>query len=129
MRATIAALPPAVLTATGLVAILTVAALSSKLLAVSLRYDVYTDTSGIARALGSISFLSIIAIALAIALARRGMQAIEAAERTTRQVTAVVLGVAYLHLILWIARVAAAALATSEAQSAALLMPNVFWWG
>jgi hypothetical protein len=37
--------------------------------------------------------------------------------------------VAYLHLVLWVTRVIAAAMASAEAQSAAMLMPNVFWWG
>ena len=44
-------------------------------------------------------------------------------------VFAIVLGVTYLHLILWATRVIAASIASAEAQSAALLMPNIFWWG
>lgn len=129
VRATLAELPASVVAAVGLVAVVTVAVLSGKLLAVSLMYDVFIDSTETARVLGSVSFLSIVAIAGAISLGHRGLRAIPVEQRIARHVTAIVLGVAYLHLILWITRVAAAAIATSEAQTAALLMPNVFWWG
>jgi hypothetical protein len=128
-RTVLSELPTAVVVAGGLMAIETVAFLAGRLLAVNLNYDMFVDSTSIARVLGVVSFLSILVIAAAIALGHRGLRLIPDSQRITRHVTAIVLGVAYLHLILWITRVIAAAIASSEAQSAALLMPNVFWWG
>ncbi|MGN6502719.1 MAG: hypothetical protein ACTHKX_07435 [Pseudolysinimonas sp.] len=128
-RQVLAQLPPAVVAATGLMAIQTVAFFAGRLLAVSLTYDFFVDSTGTARVLGAVSFLSIVVIASAIALGHRGMRVIPESQRITRHVTAIVLGVSYLHLILWVTRVVAASIASAEAQSAALLMPNIFWWG
>lgn len=122
-------LPATVVLAAGLMAIQTVAFLAGRLLAVNLTYDVFIDSTETARALGIISFLSIVVIATAIVLGHRGLRSLRDSERLARQVTAVVLGVAYLHLILWVTRVATAAIASATVQSSALLMPNVFWWG
>jgi hypothetical protein len=129
MRRVLAGLPPAVVAATGLMAIQTAGFFAGRLLAVSLSYDFYVDSSDTVRVFGTLSFLSIVVIAGAIALGHRGMRAIPESERITRHVTAIALGVAYLHLVLWVTRVIAAAMASAEAQSAAMLMPNVFWWG
>ena len=79
--------------------------------------------------LGTVSFLSIVLIAGAIVLGHRGLRAVPESRRATRHITAIVLGVAYLHLILWVTRVAAAALAASSLGSSALFTANVFWWG
>ena len=129
VSAALESLPPVVVAAAGLMAIQTIAFFAGRLLAVNLSYDIFVDSTEIARALGAVSFLSVVAIAAAIALGHRGLRAIPDSQRLTRQATAVVLGVAYLHLILWITRVMAAAIAASSVQSSALLMPNVFWWG
>ena len=128
-RTVLSELPPAVVGAAGLMAIQTVGFLAGRLLAVNLTYDVFIDSTDTARVLGAVSFLSIIVIVGAIALGHRGLRAIPDTERLTRQVTAIVLGVAYLHLILWVTRMITAAVATASAQSSAMLMPNVFWWG
>jgi hypothetical protein len=122
-------LPPAVVLAAGLMAIQTVAFVAGRVLAVNLTYDVYIDSTETARALGAISFLSVLAITAAIALGHRGLRGIPDSHGLTRQVTAIVLGAAYLHLILWVTRVLAAAVASAGAESSAMLMPNVFWWG
>lgn len=129
LRAAVAELPPAVVAAAGLMAIQTVAFFAGRLLAVNLSYDLFIDSTETARVLGSISFLSIVVIAGAIALGHRGLRAIPDSHRFTRQLTAIVLGAAYLHLILWVTRVASAAIAAASVQSGAMLMPNVFWWG
>jgi hypothetical protein len=127
-RAVLAELPAPVVASAGLVVILTVAFLAGRMLAVSLSYDFFVDSSGTVRALGSVSFVSIVLVVGAIVLGHRGMRVIPDTQRLTRHVTAIVLGAAYLHLVLWVTRVMAAALASAEAQSAAMLMPNVFWW-
>ena len=129
VRAVVRDLPPAVVAAAGLMAIQTVAFLAGRLLAVNLTYDMFIDSTETARVLGAVSFLSIIVIVGAIAFGHRGLRAIPDTERLTRQVTALVLGVGYLHLILWITRVITAVIATASVQSSAMLMPNIFWWG
>jgi hypothetical protein len=129
VRAVVRDMPPAVVAAAGLMAIQTVAFLAGRLLAVNLTYDMFIDSTETARVLGALSFLSIIVIVGAIAFGHRGLHAIPDTERLTRQVTAIVLGVGYLHLILWITRVITAAIATASVQSSAMLMPNIFWWG
>ncbi len=46
-----------------------------------------------------------------------------------RQAAAIVTGAAYLHLILWVTRVIAAAFAVASGGSSGHFLPNVFWWG
>ncbi|MCU1418032.1 MAG: hypothetical protein JWP32_2206 [Schumannella sp.] len=122
-------LPPAVVLAAGLMAIQTVAFVAGRVLAVNLSYDVYVDTTELARALGTVSFLSILSISAAIALGQAGLRRIDDNDRLSRQVASIVLAVAYLHLILWVTRVVAAAVAASSVETSTALMPNVFWWG
>jgi hypothetical protein len=122
-------LPVPVVVAAGLMAIQTVAFLAGRLLAVNLNYDVFIDSTETARALGIVSFMSIVVIAGAITMGHRGLRLLPQSQRVQRQLTAIVLGVAYLHLILWLTRVASAAVVASTVQSSALLMPSVFWWG
>jgi hypothetical protein len=107
----------------------TIAFFAGRVLAVSLTFDVFIDSTETARVLGSVSFLSIVLIAGAIVLGHRGLHAIPESQRATRHVTAIVLGVTYLHLILWATRVVAAAVASSSIGSSALFTANVFWWG
>ena len=128
-RALLATLPPAVVAAAGLMMIQTIAFFAGRLLAVSLNFDVFIDSTETARMLGSVSFLSIVTIAGAIVLGHRGLDAIPESRRATRHLTAIVLGIAYLHLILWVTRVVAAAVAASSMGSSALFTANVFWWG
>jgi hypothetical protein len=129
VNAALSALPATVVAAAGLVVIQTVAFVAGRVLAVNLVYDRFIDSTETARLLGAVSFLSIVVIAAAIALGHRGLRSIPDSERLSRQVTAIVLGAAYLHLVLWVTRVLAASVAASSVQSSALLMPNVFWWG
>lgn len=128
-RALLATLPPAVVAAAGLILIQTIAFFAGRVLAVSLTFDVFIDSTETARVLGSVSFLSIVLISGAIVLGHRGLRAIPESHRATRHVTAIVLGVTYLHLILWATRVVAAAVASSSIGSSALFTANVFWWG
>ena len=129
VNAALADLPPAVLAAAGLMAIQTVAFFAGRVLAVQLSSLMFIDSTETARLLGSVSFLSIIVIASAIVLGHRALPRIPESERMTRQLTAIVLGAAYLHLILWGTRVVAAALASSTFGSSAMFTANVFWWG
>ncbi|CAN5461128.1 hypothetical protein BH09ACT4_BH09ACT4_04010 [soil metagenome] len=129
LRAALAELPLPVVAAGGLIAIQSVAFFAGRLLAVSLNYDRFVDSTETARALGAVSFLSIVVIATAIALGHRGIRGIPDTDRLARHVTAIVLGAAYLHLILWVTRVVAAALAVASVDSTAMFMPNVFLWG
>ena len=128
-RAAVARLAPSVVAAAGAVLILTVATFSSKLVAVELSSLMFVDTSGSARFLGTVSFLSIVLIAAAIALLRRGLRATPAADRIGRTVATVALAGAYLHLVLWFSRAVAALMASGADGSLAAFMPNVFWWG
>jgi len=121
-------LPPAALAAAGVVAVQTVAFVAGRVLAVNLMYDVYIDSTETARMLGAVSFLSIVAIVAAIALGRRGLTAIPVDDRVTRHLATVVLGAAYLHLILWVTRTVTASVAAASTSTAQFL-PNVFWWG
>jgi hypothetical protein len=128
-RSALEQLPPAALASAGLVVVLSVAFVAGRLLAVNLSYDIYVDTTELARALGSVSFLSIVAIVAAMLLGHRGLALIPERRRLSRHIMTVVLGVAYLHMILWFTRVITASIAVTEIQSSALFMPNVFWWG
>jgi hypothetical protein len=128
-RAALAGLAPSVVAGAGAVIILTVATFSSKLVAVNLSSLMFIDTSGSARFLGTISFLSIVLIAAAIALLQRGLRATPVADRLGRTVAIVALAGAYLHLVLWISRALAGLLASAANGSLATFMPNVFWWG
>ena len=98
-------------------------------MAVELSSLMFIDTSGSARFLGTVSFLSIGLIAAAIALLRRGLHATPAADRIGRTVATVALAGAYLHLVLWFSRAVAALMASGADGSLAAFMPNVFWWG
>ncbi|MGE3194330.1 MAG: hypothetical protein AB7K08_12780 [Microbacteriaceae bacterium] len=128
-RAAVASLAPSVVAGAGAVLILTVAAFSSKLVAVNLSSLMFIDTSGPARFLGTISFMSIVLIVAAIALLRRGLRATPAADRIGRTVAIVALAGAYLHLLLWFGRVLAGLMASSANGSLATFIPYVFWWG
>ena len=129
MSRSLETLPPALVAAAGLVAIQTVAFFGSRVLAVSLTYDFYIDSTPTATVLGAMSFLSIVLVASAIVLAHTALRAAQSSSVVTRQVAAIVAGAAYLHLILWGTRAVAAAFAASSAGSSALFLPNVFWWG
>ncbi|MBX3194235.1 MAG: hypothetical protein KF727_03940 [Microbacteriaceae bacterium] len=122
------ALPPAAVASAGIVAIVTVAFIAGRILAVNLTFLHFIDTTETARMMGSVSFLSIVAIAAAILTGHRGLRALRASERVGRYATTAVLGVAYLHLVLWTTRVLTASIATASTTSA-LFMPNLFWWG
>ena len=122
-------LPPIVVAAAGLMAIQTAAFLAGRLLAVNLMYDVFIDSTETARVLGGISFFSIVPIAAAILLGRRALASVAEGRRPARQVTIVVLGIAYLHLLLWTTRVLTAAIAVQAQGSLTTFLPNVFWWG
>jgi hypothetical protein len=125
----IASLPPALIATTGLVVIQTVAFFGSRLLAVSLSYDFYVDSTPTATALGAVSFLSIVVVSSAIVLGHAALRASQGSSIWMRQAAAIVTGAAYLHLILWVTRVIAAAFAVSNGGSSGLFLPNVFWWG
>jgi hypothetical protein len=129
LRAALEELPPAALAAVGLVIVLSVAFVSGRVLAVNLNYDIFVDSTELARALGSVSFLSIVAIAAAVLLGHRSLGAIPGDRHLSRHIMTVVLGVAYLHVILWFTRVLSASVAAASVQSSSLFMPNVFWWG
>lgn len=129
LRDTVQSLPPSLVVAAGLTAILTVGAFSGKMLAVNLSTLMFIDTRPSAELLGSISFLSVIVIALLIGLTQRVFRQAPAAQRLTRQVAAVVLALGYLHLLLWFTRAAAAAVAAAASGSLVAFMPSVFWWG
>jgi hypothetical protein len=128
-RLSLANLSPAFVAAGGLVAIQTVAFFGSRMLAVSLTYDLFIDSTPRATTLGALSFLSIILIATAIVLGHAALRAVQGSSIVMRQAAAIVAGAAYLHLILWGTRVIAAAFAASSGGSSALFLPNVFWWG
>jgi H+/Cl- antiporter ClcA len=125
----IASLPPALVATAGLVLIQTVAFFGSRLLAVSLRYDFYVDSTPTATALGALSFLSIVLVSTAIVLGHAALRASLGSSVWLRQAAAIVTGLAYLHLILWATRVIAAAFAIASGGSSGLFLPNVFWWG
>jgi hypothetical protein len=129
VRAALEQLPPAALGAIGIVAVMSVAFVAGRVLAVNLRYDLYIDSTETARALGAVSFLSIVAIAAAIGFGHRGLRAIPASQSLSRHVATVALGVAYLHLLLWCTRAISASVASTSVQSASAFLPNVFWWG
>jgi hypothetical protein len=116
-----------VVLATGLVIMVTAGMFSGKLVAVTLSSLMFVDTTSSARLLGSVSFLAIVPIAATIALLHRSLRTLPAAQRLTKQVAIFVLGLGYLHLVLWLSRVAAAAMASTGSPSS--FMPNMFWWG
>ncbi|MEZ5191016.1 MAG: hypothetical protein R2717_09455 [Schumannella sp.] len=122
------ALPPAAIASTGIVTIVTVAFVAGRMLAVNLTFLHYIDTTETARTMGAVSFMSIVAIAAAIITGHRGLRSLRDSERVARHATTVVLGVAYLHLVLWTTRVLTASIATASSSSA-MFMPNLFWWG
>ena len=125
----IASLPPTLVVTAGLVAIQSVAFFGGRILAVSLSYDFYVDSTPTATALGALSFLSIVVVSSAIVLGNAALRAARGYTVWMRQAAAIVTGAAYLHLILWVTRVAAAAFAVSSGGSSGLFLPNVFWWG
>ncbi len=126
---TVASLPPALVATAGLVLIQTVAFFGSRLLAVSLSYDFYVDSTPTATVLGALSFLSIVLVSSAIVLGHAALRATLGSSVWLRQAAAIVTGLAYLHLILWATRVIAAAFAIASGGSSGLFLPNVFWWG
>ena len=130
-RVTVAvqSMPAAALASAGIALVLTVAFVSGRVLAVNLSYDLFVDATDTARALGAVSFLSVVAIVAAIGLGHRGLAGIRESERTTRHITTLVLGVAYLHLVLWVTRTMSAAVAAASSGSGADFLPSVFWWG
>jgi hypothetical protein len=125
----LAALPPALVATAGLVVIQTVAFFGSRILAVSLSYDFFIDSTPTATALGALSFLSIVLIASAIVLGHAALRSSQDSSVWMRQAAAIAAGAAYLHLILWGTRVVAAAFAASSAGTGAQFLPSVFWWG
>ncbi|MEO5920727.1 MAG: hypothetical protein ABIQ01_06245 [Pseudolysinimonas sp.] len=125
----VASLPPALLATAGLVVIQTVAFFGSRILAVSLTYDFFVDSTPTATVLGGLSFMSIVLISSAIVLGHAALRASRDSGVWMRQAAAIATGAAYLHLILWTTRVVAAAFAASSAGSGARFLPNVFWWG
>lgn len=129
LRDAIESIRPSVLIAAGLTAILSVGTFSGKLLAVNLSTLLLTDHTETARLLGSISFMSIVAIVASIGLSRRAMRAIPSTDRLSRQVAMVVFALAYLHLMLWFGRVAAAVISSAAAGSLVGFTQNIFWWG
>ena len=122
-------MPMSAVAAAGIVAVVTVAFVSGRVLAVNLRFDIFVDSTEIARALGAVSFLSIAAIVAAILLGRRALDSLRDSERLARHVTTLVVGVAYLHLVLWGTRTIAASVAAASAASPAEFLPALFWWG
>ena len=129
LRKGLVRLNPRVVTAAGLIAIETVAFFSGRVLAANLNTLMYIDTALEARIFGTLSFLSIVLIAVVIVLGHLALRTMPASERASRTLATVVLGAAYLHLVMWVTRVAAAAVATSALGSSAMFLPNVFWWG
>jgi hypothetical protein len=127
--ASLEAFPPVLVAAAGLVILQTVAFVSTRLLAVSYSSTLYTDTSSTEIVLGAISFMSIVVVAGALVLGHRALRTTEAAPAAVRQMAAIVLGAAYLHLIIWGTRVIAAAFAASSAGASGAFLRNVFWWG
>jgi hypothetical protein len=125
----IASLPPVLVATAGLVLIQTVAFFGGRLLAVSLTYDFYIDSTPTATALGAVSFLSIVLVSSAIVLGHASLRASQGSRVWLRQAAAIVTGLAYLHLILWVTRVIAAAFAIASGGSSGLFLSNVFWWG
>ncbi len=125
----LARLPQALVATAGLVAILTVALICGRLLAVSLNYNFFIDPVPMATALGAVSFLSIVVVSSAIVLGHAALRATQDSGIRIRQAAAIVTGAAYLHLILWATRAIAAAFAVSNGGSSGLFLPNVFWWG
>ena len=111
--------PPALVATAGLVVIQTVAFFGSRILAVSLSYDFFVDSTPTATALGALSFLSIVVIASAIVLGHAALRASRDSSVWMRQAAAIAAGAAYLHLILWGTRVIAAAFAASSAGTGA----------
>ena len=107
----------------------TVAFFGSRMLAVSLSYDFFVDSTPTATALGALSFLSIVLVSSAIVLGHAALRASRGSSVWMRQAAAIVTGLAYLHLILWATRVIAAAFAVASGGSSGLFLPNVFWWG
>jgi hypothetical protein len=122
----VATLPVTVVAAAGLVAIQTAAFFAGRVLAVSMSYDFYIDSTETARALGAVSFMSIVAIAATIAL---GYRALRRTSGLARQVAGIALGAGAVHLVLWLARVVGAALAASTSGSSSAFLPSIFWWG
>ncbi|MEO8263521.1 MAG: hypothetical protein ABI566_13220 [Pseudolysinimonas sp.] len=129
LRTTLERLAPSVLLGAGMVIILTVGTFSAKLVAVNLSTLMYVDTTESARLLGSLSFMSIATIALAIAVLHRSLAGLPLTDRLSRQVGVVALAVAYLHLLLWLSRFIAAAMTSVSSGTLSAFMPNVFWWG
>jgi hypothetical protein len=129
VRAALEQLPPAALGSIGLVVIMSVAFVAGRVLSVNLAYDTFVDSTETARTLGAVSFLSIVAIAAAIGFGHRGLRAIPASQTLSRHVATAVLGVAYLHLVLWFTRAVSASVAAASMDSASAFLPNVFWWG
>ncbi len=125
----IASLPPALVATAGLVLIQTVAVFGSRLLAVSLTYDFFVDSTPTATALGAVSFLSIVLVSSAIVLGHAALRGSSGSSVWVRQAAAIVTGAAYLHLILWATRIIAAGFAVSSGGSSGLFLANVFWWG
>ncbi|HWM34997.1 MAG TPA: hypothetical protein VNR36_12245 [Pseudolysinimonas sp.] len=128
-RAALHELPVAAVAAAGLAAVQSVAFVAGRVLAVNLNFDIFVDTGDLARGFGIVSFLSIVAIVAAMLLGHRGLAAIPSQRQLSRHIATIVLGVAYLHLILWFTRVISASVAAASLQSSALFMPSVFWWG
>jgi hypothetical protein len=129
IKAELEQLPPTALAAAGLVMVQSVALIAGRVLAVNLNYDLYVDSTETARALGAVSFMSIVAIVAAMLLGHRGLRGIPASRPMSRHVTTIVLGVAYLHLVLWCTRVISASVAVASVSSCAQFLPNIFWWG
>ena len=127
--ASLEALPPVLVAAAGLVILQTVAFVSTRLLAVSYNSTLFTDTRSTEIVLGAISFMSILVVAGALVLGHRALRASGGDSAVVHQVAAIVLGAAYLHLILWTTRIVAAAFAASNAGANSAFLSNVFWWG
>jgi hypothetical protein len=127
--ASLEALPPVLVASAGLVILQTVSFISTRMLAVSYSSTLYTDTRSTEIVLGAISFMSIVLVAGALVLGHRALEATEDSSVVSRQVAAIVLGAAYLHLIIWGTRIVAAAFAASSSGASGAFLPNVFWWG
>ena len=126
-RVALADLTPPVVLAAGLVMMVTAGMFAGKLVAVTLSSLMFVDTTSSARLLGSVSFLAIVPIAATIAVLHRALRILPGSERVTRHVAVFVLALGYLHLVFWLSRVMAAAMASTGSPSA--FMPNMFWWG
>lgn len=122
-------MPASALAAAGIAAILTAGFISGRVLAVNLNFDVFVDSTDLARTLGAVSFLSIAAIVAAVGLGHRALATIRPSEVLTRHITTIVLGVAYLHLVLWVTRTISASVAAASTFSGSDFLPSVFWWG